>query len=140
VKLRKAFRGIQFSSIYSAAAQDYRKQADFLNAAAIFKTTKTPEEVRAVLDKIEQTLKKKPPHRFGPRTIDLDLLLYNDYISLDDALTIPHLRLHCRKFVLDPLIEIGAGDMLHPGFDRKLKSFLPEVRKQDCKKTTRKQL
>lgn len=73
--------------------------------------------------------------RFGPRTIDLDLLLYGQEISLDDALTIPHLRLHARRFVLEPLIELGAGDLLHPGFDRKLKLYLDDVKDQHCEKT-----
>lgn len=110
-------------------------QADFLNAAAVFETNKSPEEVQKVLQRIEKTLKKNPPHRFGPRTIDLDILLYGNEISLDDALTIPHLALHARRFVLEPLIELGAAEVMHPGFDRSLGSYLADVQNQHCEKT-----
>ncbi len=94
----------------------------------------------AKLKTIEKKLKKNPPHKFGPRTIDLDVLLYGSEILLDDALTVPHLALHERKFVLAPLIDLGAGDILHPGFDRKLKSYLSEVKHQSCKRTKLKEL
>lgn len=132
--LRKAFRGIRFSSVYRSAAKHITDQPDFLNAAAEFATKLSPEKVAAKLCAIEKKLKKNPPQKFGPRTIDLDLLLFGQHISLDDALTIPHLWLHTRRFVLEPLIELGAGDVLHPRFDRKLKEFLREVKDQKCKK------
>ena len=115
-------------------------QDDFLNAAAVCETEKQPEDVQKTLQSIEQTLKKNPPHRFGPRTIDLDVLLYGNEISLDDALTIPHLALHARRFVLEPLVELGAGDVMHPGFDRPLGSYLADVQKQQCEKTDLKPL
>ena len=132
--LRKGFPDIRFSSVYRSAPLEVTDQAAFLNAAAVFDTAKTPEQVAAMLQSIEKNLKKNPPMRFGPRTIDLDLLLYGQEIGLDDALTIPHLKLHQRRFVLQPLIDLGAGEMNHPGFDRMLKSYLPEVQEQDCKK------
>ena len=133
--LRESFPGIRFSSVYRSAPLEIKDQDVFLNAAATFETGRTPEEVASTLKNIEKKLKKNPPMRFGPRTIDLDLLLYGDEIGLDDALTIPHLKLHVRRFVLEPLIELGAGDMLHPGFERELKSYLPEVQDQHCEKT-----
>lgn len=138
--LRKDFRGIRFSPIYASAPVGFKDQAEFLNAAAVFQTKLTPEQVAAKLKAIEKKLKKNPPHKFGPRTIDLDVLLYGNEILLDDALTVPHLALHERKFVLQPLIDLGAGDTLHPGFDRKLKSYLPEVKNQSCKRTKLKEL
>ncbi len=138
--MRKAFPDIRFSSLYRSRAQHVTDQPDFLNAAAVFETTLPPEKVVAKLRAIEKKLKKNPPKRFGPRTIDLDLLLYGQEISLDDALTIPHLRLHTRRFVLEPLIELGAGDVNHPGFDRKLKQYLPDTNDQHCEKTTLKML
>ncbi len=133
--LRKSFAGIRFSSVYKSKAQHIIDQADFLNAVAVFDTALLPEKVAAKLQKIEKKLKKNPPKKFGPRTIDLDLLLYGQEISLDDALTIPHLRLHVRRFVLEPLVELGAGDVLHPGFDRKLSAYLKETKDQHCEKT-----
>lgn len=88
-----------------------------------------------MLQTIEKKLKKNPPKRFGPRTIDLDLLLFGDRISLEDELTLPHLMLHRRRFVLEPLIELGAGPLNHPGFDRTIESFVPAVQNQRCEKT-----
>lgn len=133
--LKKAFKGIRFSPVYRSKAQHITDQADFLNAAAMLETKLRPENVAAELKKIEKKLKKNTPEKFGPRTIDLDLLLYGQEISLDDELTIPHLRLHTRRFVLQPLIDLGAGDVLHPGFDVKLKAYLKETNDQHCEKT-----
>ncbi len=137
-ELRKVFPTIEFSSIYRSAPQEYKDQAEFLNAAAILETEKSPEDTAKILQKIEKKLKKNPPHRFGPRTIDLDLLMYDQEILLDDALTVPHLRLHHRRFVIEPLIELGAGDVDHPGMDRKLKHYLPDLMEQHCEKTNMK--
>lgn len=121
--------------MYRSAPLELKKQPEFLNAVAIIDTEKTPEKISAELKKIEKALKKNVTERFGPRTIDLDLLLYGQYISLDDKLTIPHLRLHLRRFVLEPLIELGAGNIPHPGFDRSLKYYLTDVQDQHCEKT-----
>lgn len=122
--------------MYRSKAQHITDQADFLNAAAVFETALTAEKVAVELKKIEKKLKKNPPEKFGPRTIDLDLLLFGQEISLDDELTIPHLRLHTRRFVLQPLIDLGAGDVMHPGFDRKLQAYLDEAKDQHCEKMT----
>jgi len=134
------FPDIRFSPIYDSAPVGFKDQASFLNAAAVFETKLSPEKIAAKLQKIEKKLKKNPPHKFGPRTIDLDLLLYGQEILLDDALTIPHLALHERLFVLKPLLDLGAGDLLHPGFDIKLKSFAAKIKGQKCKKARLKAL
>ncbi len=132
--LRKAFATVRFSSVYRSEPLELEEQDAFLNAVAMFETKLTPEQVLKKLQAIEKKLKKKPPVRFGPRTIDLDLLLHGDEIRLEDELTIPHLRLHARRFVLEPLLELGAGDLVHPGFDRKLRSYWKEVEGQECRK------
>jgi 2-amino-4-hydroxy-6-hydroxymethyldihydropteridine diphosphokinase len=132
--LRKAFHGIQFSPVYRTAPLGLTDQPAFLNAAAVLETTLKPAQVARKLRTIEKKLGKNVVERFGPRTIDLDLLLYDQEILLGDALTVPHLRLHARKFVLLPLLDLGAGDVLHPGFDRTLKSYLPDVANQECEK------
>lgn len=133
--LRKEFPDIRFSSVFRSAPLLVKDQPEFYNAAAVFETEKTPEEVAAEMKKIEKALKKNPPKRYGPRTIDLDILLYGTEILLDDALTIPHLDLHLRRFVLEPLVELGAGDLPHPGFERLLRDFLNDVKNQQCEKT-----
>jgi 3-oxoacyl-[acyl-carrier protein] reductase len=88
-------------------------QGNFLNAAAEVHTTLSPHEVLHALAEIENALGRTRSERWGPRTIDLDLLLYDDLILDDPTLTIPHPRLHERGFVLDPLAEI-APQTVHP--------------------------
>lgn len=133
--LKKSFPGIRFSPVYRSAPMHKRDQADFLNAAAVFETDLSPKKAQKILQAIEKKLKKNPPERFGPRTIDLDLLLYGQEILLDDALTVPHLAMHLRKFVLQPLVDLGAGEVPHPGFDRTIEFYLQKVARQDCEKT-----
>lgn len=104
--LRADYPGITFSNVYKTAARDEPDQADFLNAVASFETEETPEEVVITLQAIETHLVKNPPYEKGPRTIDLDILLYDD-LKLDTAeLTIPHPRMNERRFVLEPLCEL----------------------------------
>ncbi len=114
---------------------ELKDQPEFFNAAAVLESDLTPEEILNELQTIEKKLKKNPPKRFGPRTIDLDLLLYDAEIRLEDELTLPHLRLHARRFVLEPLVELGAGDMPHPGFERLLRDFLADTKDQKCERT-----
>lgn len=132
--LKKTFKDIRFSPVYRSAPLGVTDQGEFLNAVAVFETKLTPENVSAKLKAIEKKLKKNPPVQFGPRTIDLDLLLFGNVIRLEDKLTIPHLRLHARRFVLQPLLDLGAGELVHPGFDRKLKTYVKEVKGQKCRK------
>ncbi len=134
--LRKIFSNIRFSSVYRTAAQEITDQPEFLNAAAAFETTLSPKKVAEELKTIETTLHKNPPIRFGPRTIDLDILLYGKTNAADPTLTIPHPKLHVRRFVLEPLIDLGAGETVHPLLDKALKVLLSEVQSQHCEKIT----
>jgi 2-amino-4-hydroxy-6-hydroxymethyldihydropteridine diphosphokinase len=94
-------------------------QPRFLNAAARIETTLRPRELLDRLLAIEQALgRTRTGPRFGPRTIDLDLLLYGDSTLAEPGLTVPHPRLHERAFVLGPLAELdpalvipGLGDV-----------------------------
>jgi len=88
-------------------------QEKFLNAAALLETTLPPRELLSILQRVENDLGRVRDQRWGPRTIDLDLLLY-DQIELDlPELTLPHPRMSFRRFVLEPAAEIAA-DMIHP--------------------------
>jgi len=85
----------------------------FLNAAAIIQTTLSPEALLAAMLSVETSLGRRREIKWGPRTIDLDLLLYDSQILHTDGLTLPHPRMHERDFVLIPLAEI-APDVIHP--------------------------
>jgi 2-amino-4-hydroxy-6-hydroxymethyldihydropteridine diphosphokinase len=83
------------------------EQPDFLNAAAAVDTSLAPRELLDALLAVERELgRERTGPRFGPRTIDLDLLLYGDRVVDEPGLTVPHPRLHERRFALEPLAEL----------------------------------
>ena len=130
ILLREKFPDIRFSSVYRTAPLEHTKQADFLNATATFESAASPEEILLVLSHIELHLKKNPPFRFGPRTIDLDLLLYGDTV-LSGALTIPHPRMHERRFVLEPLNDLLDPQTRHPVLGKTWAELLQETIQQN---------
>jgi len=90
-----------------------RGQGLFLNAAAILETTLSPEALLAVLHQVEDSLGRRRATRWGPRTIDLDLLLFDQVVISTPSLTVPHPRMAWRRFVLEPAADIAPG-MIHP--------------------------
>lgn len=88
-------------------------QDDFLNGAAKIQTLRSPEELLELVAEIESKLKRVRMVHWGPRTIDLDIIFYDDLILTTDNLTIPHIGMAERDFVLDPMCEI-APDKIHP--------------------------
>lgn len=101
------------SSIYETEPAYVLDQPRFLNMAARAGTHLGPEAALAYLKTLETRLGRQPGQRFGPRLIDLDLLLYGDTMVTTPEVTIPHPRLHERAFVLAPLNDI-AGMVVHP--------------------------
>lgn len=90
------------------------EQGPFLNGAVEVSTELPPRELLERLLDIEQRLGRVRRERFGPRTIDLDLLVYGDEVVDEPGLTVPHPRLHERRFALEPLAELAPGLVL-PG-------------------------
>jgi 2-amino-4-hydroxy-6-hydroxymethyldihydropteridine diphosphokinase len=88
-------------------------QADYLNGAAVVETSLQPHSVLAALSQIETELGRRPGERWGPRLIDLDLLLYDRSVLRTPSLVLPHPRMAWRRFVLRPAAEV-AGSMVHP--------------------------
>ncbi len=88
-------------------------QGDFLNGAVLVKTTLAPEELLDLLQQIEDEAGRRREVRWGPRTLDLDLLLYGRSRLQSPRLTIPHPRMAFRRFVLEPAVEVAQG-MIHP--------------------------
>jgi 2-amino-4-hydroxy-6-hydroxymethyldihydropteridine diphosphokinase len=99
-------RGIEVSSIYETEPVGYTDQPDFLNAVAKFNTTMSPNGCLLMIQAIERNLERKRGIRFGPRTIDIDLLLYGDAIINSEQLIVPHPRMIERSFVVIPLMEL----------------------------------
>jgi len=99
-------RLVATSSLYSSAPVGYADQPDFVNAVARIETDLRPHEVLEALLAIELKHGRQRSMPNGPRTLDLDLLIYNGLQHHEPGLTIPHPRMHERAFVLQPLLEI----------------------------------
>ena len=102
------------SSLYLSQPVGYTAQPDFINAVAQLETSLPPRALLDALLEIEHRHGRQREFRNAPRTLDLDLLLYNGLIMHEPGLTLPHPRMHERAFVLAPLAEI-APDCLIPG-------------------------
>jgi 2-amino-4-hydroxy-6-hydroxymethyldihydropteridine diphosphokinase len=98
-----------FSSIYETDPIGYEEQDNFLNMILIVKTSLNPYKLLELTQRIEIELERERLVRWGPRTIDLDILLYNNEYENSDVLTIPHPRINERAFVLIPLYEIKSS-------------------------------
>jgi 2-amino-4-hydroxy-6-hydroxymethyldihydropteridine diphosphokinase len=101
------------SSLYRTAPID-SGGPDYLNAVAEIATTLAPHELLALLQGIEREHGRERPYRNAPRTLDLDLLLFDDQVLTAPDLALPHPRLHERAFVLAPLAEL-TPDLVVPG-------------------------
>jgi 2-amino-4-hydroxy-6-hydroxymethyldihydropteridine diphosphokinase len=88
-------------------------QEKFLNAALEIETPLEPKQLFAEVKAIERRIGRTKTERWGPREIDIDVLLYDGVVSKDEAVTVPHPEMEQRKFVLVPLKEI-APDLVHP--------------------------
>lgn len=98
----------------------------FLNGVAQIETNIAPKSLLEICREIERALGRDQDNRKGPRTLDLDLLLYDDCVLDDPALTIPHPRLHQRRFVLAPLVELDP-DRQHPVLAQSLRDLLSQL-------------
>ncbi|MBI3812714.1 MAG: 2-amino-4-hydroxy-6-hydroxymethyldihydropteridine diphosphokinase [Nitrospirae bacterium] len=118
---------ITVSSLYETAPLEMIDQDWFINCVAAVRTTLTPPELLRACQEVEQFLGRKRSVRYGPRTIDLDILFYDDRIVREADLTIPHPRAHERRFVLEPLAEI-APELEHPALRKTASQLLKGMR------------
>ncbi len=119
---------LKVSSFYETDPVGYENQDIFLNAAVVCETSLGPYELLDFIQEIEKALKRVREIRWGPRTIDVDILLYDSLELLDEPrLIIPHPRMVEREFVLVPLSEI-APEMVHPGTGKSIALLLEELK------------
>jgi 2-amino-4-hydroxy-6-hydroxymethyldihydropteridine diphosphokinase len=109
------------------------KQNFYLNCVLKIETTMNPIQLFRIMQDVEKLLGRSREVKWEPRTIDLDLLLFDDEIFRTTSLTIPHPELHKRRFVLEPLAEI-APKLVHPIKGATIKTLLTELK--DNKKVT----
>lgn len=114
------------SSYITTSPVGYTDQDDFLNAAAKIETTLEPEELLDVLQSAENNAGRKRTIHWGPRTLDLDILLYDNEIINTDRLTVPHPEMHRRSFVLVPLNEIAPY-----AYNPALKKYIKDMIKKE---------
>jgi 2-amino-4-hydroxy-6-hydroxymethyldihydropteridine diphosphokinase len=116
---------LQESSIYETAAWGMENQEPFLNQVLQLQTILEPEELLQSILQIEEELGRKRQLKYGPRTIDIDILFFNDEVVDEQGLKIPHPQMQNRRFVLVPLNEI-APDKIHPVFQKPVSQLLAE--------------
>ena len=105
--------GVEMSRVLKTRPVGAEAGQEFLNAAAVLQTDLSPAELRRLLHEIEATFHRVRTRHWGPRTLDLDLILYGDRMSNTPQLTVPHPGMWYRRFVLEPAIDVAA-DMVHP--------------------------
>ena len=120
---------IRLSSIYETEPVEYEDQPAFLNLVAEVRgaTLPSPEQMMARLLRIEYALGRTRDIRMGPRTIDLDLLIFKDKQLESEFLTVPHPRLALRRFVLVPLNELVPG-LIHPVLGKPVSELLAHTK------------
>jgi 2-amino-4-hydroxy-6-hydroxymethyldihydropteridine diphosphokinase len=114
---------VKQSSLHETEPWGNKEQPKFLNMAVEIETSLSPRALLGVLKKIEDDMGREIADKWGPRIIDLDILLYDDIILNEMDIVIPHPYMHEREFVLRPLSEI-ASDKLHPVLKKRVGDLL----------------
>jgi 2-amino-4-hydroxy-6-hydroxymethyldihydropteridine diphosphokinase len=114
------------SSLYRTEPVGFEEQGWFINSVVEIRTALNPHELLKVLQRIEDTMGRVRGPKWGPRIIDLDILLYGQEVIEENELVIPHPDLHKRRFVLGPLFEI-ASYVIHPAFGVSIRGLMERL-------------
>ena len=126
LKSHPAIQNVSASPVYETEPVGVTNQPPFLNLVVVFETGLMPEALLKALKKIEEDLGRKKRFRWGPREVDLDILLYGSLVFETPSLVIPHPEMHTRSFVLAPACDIYP-DWVHPVFQQPLHALLEQV-------------
>ncbi len=124
--LEEAGRLLAVSAFYETQPVEVPDQPWFLNCVAAIETEKTPREILQLALHIEAAMGRLRMRDKGPRKIDIDILLFGDWVVDEPGLKIPHPSMHRRRFVLEPLAEI-APEARHPALDKTAPELLSEL-------------
>ena len=125
------------ASLYRSSAYGVTDQPDFYNSVIVLKTDMAPEQLLIELKKIEKQVGRTENTRWGPREIDLDIILYDQRRVLQKGLTIPHPDFHNRVFVLQPLAEIDP-EIRVPGMKMSISNLLNKCKDKTIIETVKK--
>jgi 2-amino-4-hydroxy-6-hydroxymethyldihydropteridine diphosphokinase len=120
-------RVVAVSSFYETEPVEFARQPWFLNCAVALETSLTPRKLMTAILRIEEEMGRRRVQKKGPRSVDIDILMFESIVMDSKELTIPHPAMHQRRFVLEPLAEI-APELLHPILKetvRELRDALP---------------
>lgn len=128
----RTIRGIRVSDWIETEPYGYLKQDSFLNAAVELETIENPDSLLKILQRIEAEGGRERTIHWGPRTIDLDIVLFGDVIMQTETLTIPHREMHLREFVLRPLAQLAPW-VSHPVYHKTVSELWEQMRQNNTK-------
>jgi len=135
--IRKALKLIEdvdeirkVSPLYQTEPMGFKNQSYFLNCVIEVQTNSNPEQMLLFLKSIEQKLGRINTVKNGPRIIDIDILLYDDFCIETDDIVIPHPRLHERLFVLIPLMDVNP-DVIHPLLKKTVRELYDAIQHEE---------